>query len=488
MSNTLLLSLVSTLSIIQTTQAADLEKIVILGGGMAGLTAGYTLKKADTPAVIYEGRDRLGGRTHTHYFDSSKTHYYEEGGTFIDSDHTEAIALAKELDVKLVHRSFGDRKTTVIYNNRPKNPSSFYLELDQIKQELNNQLSKVKSNGDYINFNTHSNQWCYNSLAPYLTNLSPFGKDFIQTYYEDETGSSFAKAPISSLPWLSENIEDYAKLFSAKNNRFIPNFAINYFAYNYTVQGGISTFVDQLRDNLAPHVTVNLSHKLTHIGKENEQYLLTFQTTEGEKQVLANKLIVTLPFSTLREVKIDNSVELSDFQKTAIEMLPYGTNSKIGLPVNTSANIYNEMLYYLNLDDRFIGWPGENALTLMINAEAGKNINYETAQTIVEKQKNFVISEHSSVKHFGDIAYKNWSQDEFSRGSYSTFTTDTPFNLCNPHKDQDRFPGMRQFAEPINNNFFFAGEHTRSDDTVGYIEGAIRSGIQAAKMIKNRSA
>jgi len=52
------------------------EDIVIVGGGMSGLTTAYALQKLGIKSALYEGRDRLGGRTHTHYFNDNKTAFY----------------------------------------------------------------------------------------------------------------------------------------------------------------------------------------------------------------------------------------------------------------------------------------------------------------------------------------------------------------------------------------------------------------------------
>lgn len=466
----------------QSSYAQETIEIAILGGGMSGLTAAYTLKKnMNIDATLYEGRDRLGGRINTHYFDDGS--FYEEGGTFIDSDHTEAINLAKELGVPLVKRGYGTRRITVIHDGESQDTSTLCTELSKIKKELDKQLDEINKNNNWVNYNTNTDQYHYNPLTPHLVNLSPLGKSFIQTYYEDETGLGIGQAPSSTLSWLIEETDNYTKLLTAKKSIFVPSFLINQLAYNYTAQGGMSTFVNTLRDNLISK-NINLGHKLTHIGKEDERYLLTFQTNEGKKYVKANKLLITLPFSTLKDVSIDNTVGLSDFQKKAIQTLPYGTNSKIGISVKSSKNIYDDMLYYLNLDDYLIGWPGKNALTLMVNAETGENLDDKTSIDIVKQQKKFVTTQYSEIENFGTMAYKNWTQDEFSRGSYSTFTTNVAYDLCSPHDNQSLFPGMRQFADPVNNSLFIAGEHTRSDGTSGHIEGAIRSGIQAAQLLE----
>lgn len=487
--NFLLLSIVIAPTLLNTAHAAETDKIVILGAGMSGLAAAHTLKKSlsvlgnvHAEIEMYEGRDRLGGRTNTHYFNDEKTIFYEEGGTFIDSDHTEAIGLAEELGVQLVKRGFGSRKITAIHNNKPQDYSTLYTELGHTKQKLEKQLRDISGSNTWLNLNSNTSQWHYNPLTPHLASLSPLGRSFIQRHYEYETGSSIDKAPCFALSWLAKSTGEYAALLKMKDNFSVPNLEIDQLAYNYTVQGGMSTFVSKLSDSLAPHININLSHKLSRIKKEDGRYRLTFKTNEGKKYVTADKLIITLPFSTLRDVKIDDSVGLSDFQQKAIKELPYGTNSKIGIPVVSSKKIYDDMLYYLNLDDRLIGWPGENALTLMVNAENGENLDHVTASDIAAQQYNFVTSQHPSIKGFGDVVVKNWAQDPLAKGSYSTSTTDVQHDLCYPHEDKVQFPGMRKFAEPVNKSIFFAGEHTRSDYPA-YIEGAVRSGKTAVEML-----
>jgi monoamine oxidase len=39
--------------------------VLIVGGGIAGLSAATRLKEHGVPVLVLEGRDRLGGRIHT---------------------------------------------------------------------------------------------------------------------------------------------------------------------------------------------------------------------------------------------------------------------------------------------------------------------------------------------------------------------------------------------------------------------------------------
>src|SRR5689334_248411 len=69
--------------------AATAPRIVIVGGGLAGLTAAYRLKQAGYSASLYEASDRLGGRCWTirGVFDGGQL--AEHGGELIDQGHTQ---------------------------------------------------------------------------------------------------------------------------------------------------------------------------------------------------------------------------------------------------------------------------------------------------------------------------------------------------------------------------------------------------------------
>src|SRR3954451_24498913 len=81
--------------------AAAAPRVVVVGGGLAGLTAAYRLKQSGVNAQLYEASDRLGGRCWTRRGDFAEGQIAEHGGELIDQGHTEIRQLAQELGLNL---------------------------------------------------------------------------------------------------------------------------------------------------------------------------------------------------------------------------------------------------------------------------------------------------------------------------------------------------------------------------------------------------
>jgi len=72
--------------------------VVVVGGGLAGLSAARTLVKAGKTVAVLEARDRVGGRTLNHSLGDGKV--VEVGGEFVGPTQDYTIALAAELGVQ----------------------------------------------------------------------------------------------------------------------------------------------------------------------------------------------------------------------------------------------------------------------------------------------------------------------------------------------------------------------------------------------------
>ncbi len=75
-------------------------RIAIVGAGLAGLNTAYKLQKVGLRATVFEGSDRIGGRTFTAKDLLGPGLTTELGGEFIDSGHEEMLALMDEFGLQ----------------------------------------------------------------------------------------------------------------------------------------------------------------------------------------------------------------------------------------------------------------------------------------------------------------------------------------------------------------------------------------------------
>ncbi|MFG2788302.1 flavin monoamine oxidase family protein [Streptomyces sp. NPDC048419] len=74
--------------------------VIVLGAGLAGLSAARDLAAAGTDVLVLEARDRVGGRVEQTRTPDGRT--VQLGGEVVGRGHTAYLQLAKELDLELV--------------------------------------------------------------------------------------------------------------------------------------------------------------------------------------------------------------------------------------------------------------------------------------------------------------------------------------------------------------------------------------------------
>jgi monoamine oxidase len=442
--------------------------VAIIGGGMAGLTTAYKLNKKGISCCLFEAKGYSGGRTHTHYFTEDKSQYYEEGGTTIDHDHNNVINLADELGVDLYKVPFGEGEISIFQNGQRLSDKELIDALEKSEQLF---TKAVKPS-----YSATNNK--FESVMPIIDMLdSENVKNFWKAFILDECGIEPIDTPIYQLEWLAEKAKEYKQALQYRGS-VLTKWLVNMY-YTYQVQGGMSNLVNALQKKCL-HTTFYFEHPLQKIYKNEAGYHLEFL---NQPPVIAKKVVMAIPFSTLRDVTVDSSVDLGFVSRLAIKNLHYGTNAKIGIPVHGKF----EMLYHVNIGpkDIFTAWPGKNAVTIFLGGEAGKNLTYESALRLVEDEKANLESGYPKIGKFDKPAIKNWTQDPYAKGSYSAHTT---MNDDFRNVVSIKYPLLCEYAEPINNDtFVFAGEHTIYGKGRAHIEGAVLSGELAAQIISAKT-
>ena len=82
--------------------SAENRSVIVVGAGLAGLTAAFELMEAGFPVTVLEARDRVGGRVWTIRDPFLNGQVADAGGEFIDSYHTDLLHYIRLFDLPLV--------------------------------------------------------------------------------------------------------------------------------------------------------------------------------------------------------------------------------------------------------------------------------------------------------------------------------------------------------------------------------------------------
>ncbi|KAM9321264.1 amine oxidase [flavin-containing] B-like [Gastrophryne carolinensis] len=76
----------------------DLYDVIVIGGGLSGLSAAKLFKESGLNVVVLEAQDRVGGRMHT--IRNKDVQYVDLGGAYVGPTQNRLLRMAKELGVQ----------------------------------------------------------------------------------------------------------------------------------------------------------------------------------------------------------------------------------------------------------------------------------------------------------------------------------------------------------------------------------------------------
>jgi len=442
-------------------------KVAIIGAGLAGLTCALRLRQAGIDSTVYEANDRLGGRCYTRRGFFADQQLVERGGELIDTDHTAVQELAVELGLKLDDLLLAEPSGTLPFyrfNGRAYTYSQILRRFRTIYPKLQSDLNAV-GDIDYTGSTPRGYILDHTSVADYIEELtdddvlSELLNVAYNIEYGAETGNQTALNLLFLLGYSARNSFD---IFGESDER-------------YHIRGGNDQLVSGMASLLSG--SIQTGAPLASIRQKTDgRYRLDFAPGSGVKGVVADHVVLALPFSILRSAVDYAQAGFSPLKQTAIETLGMGASTKLHLQFRN--RLWNTLG---NNGDTFADtgyqntWESSRAQAgksgILINFTGGNTaLRYGTgtlAQRTAEALQNLEpVLPGLSARFNGLSTLDYWPGNPWSRGSYSYWKVGQYSSIAGS-------VGLRE------GNVHFCGEHA-SFDYQGYLNGAVDTGNAAA--------
>ena len=460
-------------------------RIAVIGGGISGLSAAMTLKDAGYAATVYESTGRVGGRMH------SNTSSWQNGQTsewcaeFIDTGHKTILQMAQRFGLAttdfLQAQPSGSNDTLYLLNSYYPQ-TQFYDDFRPVYSTLKSQIQAIGSNTTYNTINSSGQFFDAMNLYQWIENYVPGGHGsklgaLLDSAYNQEFGlDSVEQSSLNLITVLGYQVKPGKVSIYGKSDQ------------RYGIIGGNEALPQAIAAQIGLSA-IKLNQRLTAISKNVDgSFTLTFSSGSSTATVIADRVIMTIPFSVLRGINY-SAAGFDSLKKTAITSLGYGTNSKLSLQFSQrfwngsgpwgsgNGNIYTD-LPFQNAWDSTRGRPGATGiLTGFTGGSLGSAFASQSPYT------NTGISNY--VKTFLSQLEKVWpGVSTFYNGSATLSTPWSDPNLLGSYScwkvgQYTLFAGYEGVRQ---DRCHFAGEHC-SGLFQGFMEGGAQEGIRAANEI-----
>ena len=453
--------------------AAGSPRIVVVGGGLAGLTCTYKLKQAGFQANLYEASERLGGRCWTRRGDFAEGQIAEHGGELIDQGHTEIRQLAQQLGLNLDNLNSAEVNGTdpfYYFDGRPYTFTEATNDLKQIWQQVHKDVSAATFPTLYTQSTQRGRELDALSIADWIQQFVPGGLgsklgQLLDIAYNIEYGAETSvQSSLNMLYLLGFSGQGQLRIFGPSNEK-------------YHVRGGNDQIPARLAEELQGQI--HMGSELVAIKRNTDgTYRLSFHSGHSTSTVTADRVVLAIPFSILRNVDYSQA-GFSAVKNTAIQELGMGTNSKLHLQFNNrlwnSLGSQGETYADTGYQNTWEVTRAQSGASGILVDYTGGNIGASFGTgTPTERATKFLaqlepVLPGISSRWNGKATVDYWLGNQWTKGSYAYWKVG----------QYTKFSGAEGQQEGA---CHFAGEHT-SIEFQGYLNGAVESGERTAAEI-----
>lgn len=446
------------------------DPVVIVGAGIAGLSAAYRLSSAGVPVRLIEAQDRVGGRMYSlrNFFPDGQV--AELGGELIDTNHVTIRGLAAELGIELNDLAAEDPgiATELYYFDGVRRSEREIVEAFRpIAARIEADLATIR--GDDVTWDAANGAERLDSLtiAQWLDQNGVTGwiRSLLDIGYTTEFGLEIAEQSALNLLTMIDTEPDPFRIFGESDERF-------------HVSGGNDRITSALADRVG--AAIETGTFLEAITEEFDgSFTLSVRRNGVSSSIRAPQVLITIPFTLLRDVEIRMS--LPRVKRESIAHLGYGTNAKLMVGFDrrlwreqfrSNGSVLTDLPFQLCWETSRAQSGASGILTNFTGGEHGLEIGRgssgDQARSFVSDLDGIFPGAGSTRIEGKDVRF-HWPTFRFTRGSYATYRP-------------GQWTTIRGAEGLPVRNLFFAGEHC-SLDFQGFMEGGCETGEAAASAI-----
>lgn len=426
------------------------ERVLVVGAGMAGLAVANALTNAGVDCTVFEARDRIGGRTFTDDFDGTPI---DLGGSWIHNPG--GNPLSRLADQFGLSRASGDFRADMVHYEigvgrvSPEEEEAlrdwyhqFEIGLEQFASQLGNDAAMTDVIDQFVD-----------SVAP-EGRMRDLLRSRINGWIEADASGPVGDVSLGYLlppvdaGYLGDDIGDF-------------------------IVGGYAALLDRL----ARRVDIRLGSAVGRVDYGHDG--VRIHLGDGSVET-GSHIVVTVPLGVLKTQGIAFSPRLPVPKEEAIGAVGFGRFEKVvlrfGTPFWTEAG-FPHLLPLSRADSPRIravfgmDEPTGTPIVTAFDSGAGavfRDVSDQDAVKLVVE----LLEEATQVKAPPVLGFRrtSWEFDPWTRGAYTYLPPGTDY------------ADIEVLAAPVGGRLLFAGEAT-SVARIGYADGALTSGIREAKRL-----
>ncbi len=443
------------------------RRVVVVGGGLAGLAAAWELHRRGIAVRVLEARGRLGGRIHTlrGYFAGGQ--YADLGGEFVDVNHSTVLSYMKELGLPLARVPKG--REALYFNGQFKDAD----DIGQYGPGVEEDADRFESQSEWLGTQVPDPRRPWRgpdpvridriSLDEWMDRLQLL--PFVKTYYSAWLSGCYAT-----------DLRDLSLLMYARDMKVyahVPSEGI----LAYRIAGGADSLASALDARLGDRV--ELEAEVEAVEHDAAGVRVHYRRGGRAQTVEGTYAVLTVPTTILREIEFRPALSAQKWE--SIEGMAYGGLAKVLLQYRRrfwrargfSGFTITDLPVHCTWDGSGHQPGRRGILTCFLGGKEAERLGaMSPADRIASALGQVEQIYPGSRRLFEHGASIYWNDQRYTRGSYSHYSPGT-MTAIGP-----------QIALP-EGRLHFAGEHT--DMVQGYMEGALASGRRAAGEIERRA-